>query len=351
MTRLLPAVLMTALFSFAVHGTTLEEMESEIKKNPNRLSTRIQLANVYLKQKNFERVIALLNSYTDQLPSQGFLALATAYSKRDDYANEVRVLGLLADKEDSDFHWRLLLGQALLKQASAQTDLERKEKSGISAIQQLRKAIQLEPNYKPAYDLLLNTLLQMKANNESRELLYEGINKFGDRPELYRELCRLDANDGFLDQAVNNCRRGIKLAPNYPDNYVFLVQALTDQQEDQLAETDIVSAARKFQKSEFVQWAAGTLYLRKKNYPVAARYFQTAVKANPKAGRSQFGLAQSLFESGDEKGSLEHFIKSCELEANSIDTFLSAGGKLKQKGNMELGNKFISSANTCKRKQ
>lgn len=324
-------------------------MESDLKKNPNRLSTRIRLANIYLKQKQYPKVIELLNAYTDQLPSPGFLALANAYSRKADYQNEVRVLTQLVEKESEDYQWRLLLGQALLKQASTQKDLLSKDKMGIAAVQQLRKAMQLEPNFKPAFDLLLNTLLHMKANNESRELLYEGISKFGERSELYRELCRLDANDGFLEQAVNNCRRGIKLAPNYPDNYVFLVQALTDQKEEQLAESDIVSAARKFKKSEFVQWAAGTLYFKKKIFPVAGRYFLAAVQADPKSGRSHFGLAQSQFEAGEEVKALDHFIKACHADHSTVDVFLAAGGRLKQKGNMELGNKYVSQANICNR--
>src|SRR6185312_243873 len=131
--------------------------------------------------------------------------------------------------------------------------------------------------YKPAFDLLLNTLLVIKADNEARELLMDGIKKFGERAEFYRDLCRLDSTDGFLVQALANCRRAIKLAPGFPDSYVYLVQSLYDQKELEHADKDIVSAARRFPNSEFVPWAAGMLFLKKKTFAVAARYFQAAV--------------------------------------------------------------------------
>ena len=101
--------LLIFLFSFHAFALSPQEMEADILKNPDHLSTRIQLANIYLKQNQFDHVIQLLNSYTDQLPSQGYLALASSYSNKKDYFNEVRVLNLLTTKEDQDFHWRMLL--------------------------------------------------------------------------------------------------------------------------------------------------------------------------------------------------------------------------------------------------
>lgn len=334
--------------SASVFAQSALDMETDLQKHPEHLSTRIQLGNIYLKQKNYENVIKLLNSYTDQLTSQGFLALASSYSNRKDYINEVRVLNLLTLKEPEDYHWRMLLGQAYLKQTSLHIDPEKQNDLATSAIQQFRKALQIQKKYKAAFDILLTTLLQQKANNEARELITDGLVTFGHRPELYRELCRLDAGDGFLDSAVTNCREGINIAPNYPDNYVFLVQALYDQKEETAAEAAIVQAAKKFPNSEFVQWAAGTLFFKKKNFPVAARYFQAATKADPKSGRAHFGLAQSMFESADEIGSLPHFIFACADDPKTVDTFLAAGGRLKQKGNTALGEKFVHSAYTCK---
>lgn len=340
-------LLSALLFSFAAMAQSIPSLEADLKANPGRMTTRTQLAGLYAKQNDLDKAISLLNSYTDQLTPDGFLILASSYSNKKDFNNEVRVLNLLVNKDDENFRWHLLLGQAYLKSAAGETEPKRKSDMTTSAIQQLRRVLQQQPKYKPAYDLLLSTLQQAKANNEARELLQEGLTKFGERPEIYRDMCRLDSSDGFVVQALEHCRKAIKLAPNFPDNYVYLVQSLHDQKEDKLAEADIVSAAKRFPRSEFVQWAAGTLFWRKKNYPVSARYHQAALAADPKSGRAQFGLAQALFESGEEKASLEYFIKACEDDQTTVEVFLAAGGKLKQKGEQKLGELFIQKANSC----
>ena len=346
---MLPLFFALQLGVVPVRAQTAAQLEKRLATNPDNIKARVKLAELRLQEERFKDAVDLLNAYTDQLTPAGFRALAFAYSSLNDYANEVRVLNIIAGKEEENHEWHMLLAQAYLKQASVtSTDLEKHKSLLTSGIQKLRYVLRLQPKYKPAYDLLLKTLIQQREHNEAREVLIEGITKFGKRPDLLRELCRLDANDGFLPQAIANCSESIKVSPNYADHYVYLVQALHDQKEDVRAEKEIVKAGRKFPKSEFVQWAAGTMYLKRKNYPVATRYFQAAVKADPNSTRSAYGLAQALFESGQEVNALEYFIKTCKSETNSIETFLAAGGRLKMKGDTQLANKYISAANTCK---
>jgi len=259
------ALLIFIWMSLSAYALGPSEMEADLKANPGHLNTRIELANYYLKQKSFAKVVELLNAYTDQLNSSGFLALANAYSNRKEYLDEVRVLNLLTQKEPEDFHWHFLLGQAYLKEINIQGDITKKKDLVTSAIQSFRKALSIQPDYKPAFDVLLTTFLQQKNNNEARELIQDGISKYGARPELLHEICRLDSMDGFLDSALKSCREAIKLSPDFPDNYVFLIQALNDIKEEKKADADAVAAAKKFPKSEFVQWAAGTLFFKRNN--------------------------------------------------------------------------------------
>lgn len=318
-----------------------------VQRQPNNIKVREQAAAAFAGENQPNKVVELLNPYTDQLSTSGFFLLASSYSNAKDYANEVRVLKIIAQRNEENYQWHMLLGQAYIKQASITTGLETNRELITNGILSLRRALQLNKKFKPAYDALLVTLLQQKNNNEARELLVEGIEKFGDRPELFRELCRLDALDGFLEQAVQHCRISINLSPNFPDHYVYLTQALQDQREDAKAEKTIVEAGRKFTKSEFVQWAAGTMFMAKKNFPVAARYFETAVAASPDEGRSRYGLAQSLFSSGRQDAALEQFKHACRTQPGSLETFLASGSRLKQEGKVELGARYLSAASNC----
>ncbi|NJL25845.1 MAG: tetratricopeptide repeat protein [Calothrix sp. SM1_5_4] len=323
-------------------------LEAQLAKEPDNLSVRLQTATLYAREGKHDKVIELLNPYTDQLDSNGFMLLASSYSTVKDHVNEVRVLTILSNGEEENFRWHMLLAQAFLKQAANTKADDKKAQLLTSGIQRLRRVLQLNPMYKPGFDLLLNTLLSQKNNSEAREILLEGLAKFGKRPELLREICKLDANDGFLSQAVKYCRESISVSPDFPDHYVYLIQALNDQREDKAAEKTAVKAAKRFPNSEFVQWATGTLYFKKKNYPVASRYFQAAVKANPKEGRAQIGLAVSLYESGDADKALAHFIEACKFDISSVEKFLAAGAKLRQSGKQSLGEKYSRAANTCR---
>lgn len=339
------AILLISTLSFAQSAS---QLEATLAKKPNDIRTRVRLATIHAEENRPEKAIELLNPYTDQLDENGFLLLANSYAKMKDFANEVRTLNFLMNKDEENYRWHMLLGQAYLKQASETTNEDENRNLLTLGIQRLRRVLQLNRTYKPAFDLLLNTFMQQKAHNEAREMLIEGVTKFGKRPELFRELCRLDSQDGFLVQAVTNCSQSIKLSPNFPDHYVYLVQALHDQKEDQKAEKHIVKAAKKFPQTEFVQWAAGELFWRKKNYPVAARYFKAAVATNPQSSRAQFGLAKALFEAGDEAQALDPYIQACKLDPKTVEPFLAATGRLKQKSNSELTQKYIKAANTCR---
>ena len=343
---------MTYLITLAMLGwpawaESAAELGQRLAKQPTNIKLREQAATAYACENQSAKVIELLNPYTDQLSAQGFFLLAGSYSNAADYTNEVRVLKISAGQNDENFQWHMLLGQAYIKEASVTTAIDTNRELITSGIMEYRRALQLNKKFKPAYDALLVVLLQQKNNNEARELLVEGIDKFGDRPELYRELCRLDALDGFLVQAVQHCRISINLSPNFPDHYVYLTQALQDQKEDARAEKEIVEAGRRFPANEFVQWAAGTMFMAKKNFPVAARYFEAAVKAAPTQGRSQYGLAQALFSSGRQDQALNHYKEACRLVPGALDTFLASGSRLKQEGKGDLGTRYLSAAGGC----
>jgi tetratricopeptide (TPR) repeat protein len=205
----------------------------------------------------------------------------------------------------------------------------------------------MRPKFKPAFDSLYALLVEMKASGDARDTLVEGLEKFGHRPELMKEMCRLDSTDGYVTQALQSCREAIHLAPTYPDNYVYLSQSFFDQKENVQAEQELVGAAKRFPASEFVQWSTGTVFMKKKNYPVSVRYYGQAVKADPNSSRAAFGYAQALFESGKEKEALDVFRRACKMDpATVVEPFFAASSRLRQKGN-PLATEYKEAASGC----
>lgn len=349
-----PALLLILISFSAAHARNARNVR-HVPRRPAAVSIspiqqRLNYAKGRLQAGDYSRVIQALNAYTDQLPEDGLLMLSQAFSKSKKYSEEVRVLKLLVGHNDRNFKSQMLLAQALLKQANAETHEDKAKDLRTEAIQDLRKCLKLRPKFKPAFDQLVDVLLEQKEHSEARELLLDGIKRYGKLPDLLQEICRIDSLDGYLSQAIENCRAAISAKPLYPDSYVYLVQSLHDQNKNDLAAKEIEHAAGRFPKSEFVQWAAGKIYFKSKNYPVATRYFSQAVKADPSSGRAMYGLARSLFESHQPEKALTYFQKSCSLVEGARETFFESGARLFQKGDLVLSNQYKSAANACRYK-
>lgn len=313
------------------------------------IAQREKLATQFVQQKKWDKVIELLNPHTDETSPHGFLLMATSYQETKDFQSLVRIMKLLAEKRPKDPHVQFMLGDALLQWAESQKDLREKQKIEGEGIEAHRGSIRLRRSFRPPYQALVNYFSRANLNHEAREQLMDMIKAFGQKGELYADLCRLYSIDGFLQQAIKHCSMAKQLAPDYPESYVYLAQTYFDQKEMEKAESTLVQAAKRFPTSEFVQYGAGQFFLKKSNFPVASKYLQRAVASNANSNRSQLALAQSLFESGQDEAALPHFVKACQILSSAQAEVLTAASRLRLKGNSILAGKYAQAAGGCKR--
>lgn len=316
---------------------SIQELEAQLKKDPEQLDVREKLARAYLNKDMYDKLILLLNPYTEQISISTKFDLASAYRGKGDYLNEVRVLKSIATSDEEIF-------EAYYNMALAQLKL----KNEADAIEALRKAISINPGFKPAHDTLLSIFVKADNRYEARETLQDMIKRFGKRPELMNYLCRLLSIDGFNKQAITDCQNAILTSAAFPDNYIYLAQSLKDADQEGESEKTLLHAARKFPKSEFVQWATGQLYYRKQNYPVAQKYFAKAAASDVKSARAQLGLALTSMELGEYQKSLDFFESACKLEPNLKDNILTAAAKLRQKKEDSWAKKMMQKSYLCK---
>lgn len=318
-------------------GESIQELEAQLKKDPEQIKVREKLARAYLNQNLYDKLILLLNPYTEQISVPTKFDLASAYRGKGDSLNEVRVLKSITTTDEDIFeaHYNLALAQLKLKNEA-------------DAIESLRKAITINPGFKPAHDTLLSIFIKADNRYEARETLQDMITRFGKRPELMNSLCRLLSIDGFNKQAIIDCQNAILASASFPDNYIYLAQSLKDAEQEGESEKTLLHAARKFAKSEFVQWATGQLYFRKQNFPVAQKYFDKATQADPKSSRALLGSAETSMELGQYQQSLDFFERACKIDPNLKDKILTAAAKLRQKKEDSWAKKMMQKSYLCK---
>ena len=342
-------LLFGSVIGLSLAAASVDQLESALKKDPDNITVRERLARQFSNMKQWDKVIEHLNPHTDVASPRGYLLLATAYQEVKNFKSVARVLRLLSEKRPKDYHIQFMLGDALIKQAGTVTELTERQKLEASGIESFRAAIRIKRTFRPPYQALVNYFVSAGMNLEAREQINDMLKVFGNRPELHADLCRLYALDGFLQQAVRYCNRARQLNADLPESYIYLAQAYFDQKEMERAEQTLIEAAKRFPRSEFVQYGTGQFFLQKSNFPVAMKYLKRAVASQSGSARSQLALAKSLFESGLEEESLAHFSKACQIETAAQSDVLAAASRLRLKGSSSLAARFSQAAGACKR--
>ncbi|MCB0411706.1 MAG: tetratricopeptide repeat protein, partial [Bdellovibrionales bacterium] len=248
------------------------------------------------------------------------------------------------DPKSHEAHF--ILAHAYLAQSKKAIPTKKPEIE-TQAIEEFRKSIDLNPKYKPAYDALFEIFTGNDNRHEARGIINDMISKFGKRSELYNDLCRLYAIDGFIEQAIDTCSEAIRISSRYDKNFIYLARSFSDQGDKKKASKILAQAAKRFPKSDFVQSAAGDFYQTEKNYPVAERYYSNAVKINPQSAVAHIGLAQSMVESQKYKEALPHFQQACKLDSQTRDKFQEGVGKARLARNAEIDSLYSKAFYAC----
>lgn len=293
-------------------------------------------AKIAFENKDFKKVVELLGPHSGEINIVSLQYLADSHHELKEYPDEVRVLRQLVSKKDKSPVTHYKLAEAL----RLNRDLE-------EAVTNYRRVVDLMPNFLPAYRGLVTIFIEKNNHYESRILLTDMIKKFGNKPEFLTPLCRLYSGDGFHAEGIKTCQTAVEINPKDPENHLNLAQIYKDKNQEAMYQSIIIRAAQKFKSSESLQFAAGTYFQEKKNFVEAARYFNVAVKADPKSIRSHLGRADTLFELGQLDPSLESYYQTCILDRRVPPSFEISEAKLRAEGKSTVAVKFRSQMNRC----
>ncbi|USN47591.1 MAG: tetratricopeptide repeat protein [Pseudobdellovibrionaceae bacterium] len=302
---------------------------------PNAVA-RERKAKVYAQKEQWDKVIETLSSYTDVLTYNGLMDLATAYRNKGDFKNEIRTLDIAIAENPTNYVTYFLEGRALKSDGQME-----------QAIIRFRKVLKMQPKHEPSYQAILDIFLEQKNNYESRNIVNDMINNLGEKPLYYSHLCHLFTLDAFLNQAEENCKKAVKMAPDTEQNYIDLGRVQTDLQDIDAARKTYSDAVKRFSRSEPVLWAAGDFFFKQKSYRTAARYLKKAISINTESARSHLSLAQTTFALGQFDVALKQFETACRGNKEASKLFRQAYGQLEADGNGTWARKFSERLYVC----
>lgn len=317
-------------------ATAIAALRSKISKNEMDIKSRMRLADHYEYVNDPEKQVELLRPLKHQLPRKGLLQLARAFRALKNHLDEIRVIQFLLTQNAADYVAISALGDAY-------GSLGKRDE----AIHQFEEAKRINPRYLPPYEGLLRENKRAGFLTDAIQAAVDMMKIFGEKPSFYSELCLLYAHNAFLEKAIETCKQAIIKNPNDPLNHVFLALTLQDKEGPAASEKIINKAAQQFQKSELAQYTAGELAWERKNAPAAHKYFQQAIRIDPKALRSLLGLARSAFELQIYPESIEAFTRACLTNRVMVHEFRRSASILRLQNNFGWAKRFDDGLRKC----
>ncbi|KYG70798.1 O-linked GlcNAc transferase [Bdellovibrio bacteriovorus] len=316
----------------------IERLKKEIRSGPKNGALIVQLAEEFYKKEDYEKATLLLWKHVDKIDRKGLVLLAKAHEKRKEPNEMLRALNVLIGKDEKDFEAYSLMGNAYV--------MSRKTKD---AMESYKKATELNPQYEPAYDGLIDLYEKREPPNlyELRILYQDMVQNIGPRPQYLRKLCEINTMDATYEPAVHACNEAIRKDPKVADGYVYLGISQKALGEDDVALKTLKKASKDFPKSELAQYQYGKLLEDQKNYVDAMKQYKAGTEADPQAARSWLGLATSSFEIRKFDLALIAFKNACKYDKKNAVAFRKATTILRNQKNSQWIGKFEDASETC----
>ena len=195
------------------------------------------------------------------------------------------------------------------------------------AINHLKKALEIKPDYADAHINLANILLQQGKLNEAITHFQWVLQIIPDYPEVHNNLGSALLQKGRVDEAMAHCRKALQLKPDYADPHINLGNALLQQGKVDEAIAHYQTALQLKPDSA----AGGNNFdyaLRLKGRAEEAMAScRAALKTNPDSPEALNNLAWLLATCPDARirdgaQAVKHAGRACELTHYGVTTFV-----------------------------
>lgn len=325
-------------------GGDIDTLKKELAANPENLKLRHSLAQIHFDQGRYEATVEVFKTKAEKLPQESLALLSMAYQKLDDPINELKFLEQLTANYPKFPNGFVMLGDFYYKKSLTKSDA----RQTANTLAAYKSAIEINPNYRPAYDGLLKSYEKYNNFYELRILLEDMVKRFGKTGSTLSQLCRRNAIDGYFVNARKTCSEAITLDSKNPENYVFL--SLVENNEGQTAKADVLlkKVTSDFPQSEIAASNYGDFLIQQKNLPGAENFFQQAAKADSNSFRAHIGLAIVGFELKHYESALTAYKNACKTNPHQAMKYLKrATDLLRHRRENRLENQYTNVITNC----
>ncbi|MBX3033591.1 MAG: tetratricopeptide repeat protein [Bdellovibrionaceae bacterium] len=288
------------------------------------------------KKNDYAKTTALLWKNVERLDRAGIILLIKAHEAKKEWNDVIRAANLWLGKNNNDEEVLTFLGRAQFM----------RQRKPDEAKETLKKAIEVNPKYQPAYEVLAEIY---EKNPYERRLLYQDmIEAFGPRADFLTKLCELNANDGENEQGEAVCKQAIGVNPKIADNHVYLGIIAKQKGEEDKAGRLLKAAADKFPSSELAQYEIAAYYESQKNWVDSAKYYEACLLADKNSERCLVGVGNSGIQLKKFERAHDAFQAACRRNGRKHTPIVRrAASSLRQMKALEWAEKLETVAERC----
>ncbi|MBD3242623.1 MAG: tetratricopeptide repeat protein [Chitinivibrionales bacterium] len=269
--------------------------ESAVSLNGDLFESRLILAKLYMKEKNFAAAVDQLEKIVEKKPDNVsyWKQLAVAYEKTNNVAGLAKVDPKIIDLDKKDVPSRQRHAKYSLANKDTKTALTLYKELAIltpndpEVFKALYEITTSQGNQKDAVLYLKNYLVLDSTNAESHKALADMLYKQKD-----------------IDGALTHYRKALKYDPKIKGIYKNYVAILIDKKLEKEAVTVINKAITAGEADARAYIALGDIYKKQKKYQNAIKMYQEALKTEKANVAVLTSLGQSQAAAGDTKGAI-----------------------------------------------
>jgi len=204
------------------------------------------------------------------------------------------------------------------------------------AIEESRKALQLNPNYVDARCHLAMLLAMDQKEDQAVEQYEKALQIDAGNYKVHNDLGVLQANQGQLDEAIEHFKQAVRIYPEYADAYYNLGKALL--QQDKIDEAG-------FTFERFLRLRPGRfelcnevalVFYEKGRLDKTIDYWKRSIQIEPYQPNILFNLAFVLDRNGEFDEAVQYYNKALQIRPDHYQGHNNFASLLARQGRMQL---------------